>query len=209
MAIKGKRKSQQRGSQARRRPAQAPRPAVGTRRRPPWYRTTAGQVIASLVFLVVAIAVIAVVAHVRSSSKERSQSQSQLETYTGKIRSVLATITPDVTAMTGAPSSSDDAAGIKALDKSTDEWAKTFEGSISEIGQAAPAAGAADAQQVFSDAVQLYSTVVQTLKVVPSVGADEQTTLLGLAQAQLAQATQLWTTGVQLLDQARSDVGLD
>lgn len=208
MAIKGKRKSQNRGSQARRRPATAPRPAVGSRRRPPWYRTTTGQVIATLLFLVVLITTIALVAHVRHNSQQRSQAQAQLETYTGKIRSVLVKITPTATEMTSAPTSSTDPNAINALKKSTADWAKSFDSGVSDLQQIAPVASATDASQLFTQSLQLYSTAVQSYKLVPSVPSKVQDTALAAAQAEFTEAGQLWTTAVSLLDRARSDVGL-
>ncbi|MFN2389188.1 MAG: hypothetical protein ABR575_06220, partial [Actinomycetota bacterium] len=46
MAIKGKKKSQSRGSQGQRRPAAAPRPTYAPRRATRWYQTPAGRLAA-------------------------------------------------------------------------------------------------------------------------------------------------------------------
>jgi hypothetical protein len=161
-----------------------------------------------LVFLVVLISAVALVAHVRNSSKNRTASQDQLEIYTGKIRSILAKITPTATEMAGAPTSNSDPAAVTALTKSTTNWAKTWEATVTELQQIPPAPGATTASQLFTESVQLYSTTVQTFKVVPDIAASQQDALLGTAQAQLSEAGQLWTTGVAVLDQARDDVGL-
>ncbi|MDQ3957514.1 MAG: hypothetical protein M3273_04245, partial [Actinomycetota bacterium] len=48
MAIKGKKKSQSRGSQGLRRPAAAPRPVYTGRRHTPWYKTTEGRLIGGI-----------------------------------------------------------------------------------------------------------------------------------------------------------------
>lgn len=164
--------------------------------------------IASLVFLVILIVVIAVIAHVKNNSKASAATQNQLETYTGKVRSILANITPPVTEMTSAPTSNADPAAIQKLNKSVPDWEKAFESSITEVQTVLPAAGTDAATQLFTESIQLYSTAVQTYKLVPDLPADQQDAVLGTAQAQVVQANQLWTTGVDLLDQARSDAGL-
>ena len=53
MAIKGKKKSQSRGSQGQRRPAAAPRPVYTGRRHTPWYKTTEGRLIGGMLIAVV------------------------------------------------------------------------------------------------------------------------------------------------------------
>ncbi|MFN2594807.1 MAG: hypothetical protein ABR579_07975 [Actinomycetota bacterium] len=182
---------------------------MGSRRKPPWYRTTPGQVVAVLVALAVVIAVIAVVQHVRNNSKQNSATQHLLDTYTGRVRSLLVKITPAATEMTGAPSSNTDPKAVAALKKSTTDWAKTFEGALTEMQQVAGTGSASpEATQVFTQSLQLYSTSVQTFKVVPSLASDQQDTILGTAQAEFAEAGDLWTTAVSLLDKARDDVGL-
>ena len=82
MAIKGKKKSQSRGSQGVRRPAAAPRPTVSARRKTSWWRTRDGLLIGGI-FLVVAIGVVVwLVISAQDRAEQREQEQATLETAT-------------------------------------------------------------------------------------------------------------------------------
>ena len=82
MALKGKKKSRVRGSQAKRRPASAPRPAYGSHEKPRWYQTTQGMVIGFIIAAVLVVFVWWFVADKRSESQARETKQEQLQAYT-------------------------------------------------------------------------------------------------------------------------------
>jgi hypothetical protein len=73
MPVKGKKKAQARGSQGRRRPAQAPRPVVAPRKPPAWYRTGPGRAVLVIVVLAVIGGVVAAVAATRGDSGAGNQ----------------------------------------------------------------------------------------------------------------------------------------
>src|SRR3954447_19811810 len=94
MAIKGKKKAQRRGSQARRHPAAAPR-TTPTSRRIAWYQTPAGLIMAGLLgAAVVAIIITGIVTAFGDTGKPAAtpREQNQIDTYTGKIRGVTQSV---------------------------------------------------------------------------------------------------------------------
>ncbi|MBA3431631.1 MAG: hypothetical protein H0U16_09150, partial [Actinobacteria bacterium] len=101
MAIKGKKKPQNRGGRARRAPAAAPRPVVGGRGREPWYRTTRDRLIAGAVGAAALIALVAVIANARSNSSDLAQRREGIENYAGEVRGLLQRVSPSATDMAG------------------------------------------------------------------------------------------------------------
>src|SRR5918999_3656067 len=156
MAIKGKKKSQSRGSQARRRPAAAPRAIAAGRRRPPWYRTPQGRV-AIIAFLVVVAAVITgFVLNARSNSAKLADRQAAMEEYTGSVRAALQTLTPAASDMLTTPADAGDFAGLSRLPRRAKGWSETINAALDQIVVLQPPARAILAQSFFEQSGQLY-----------------------------------------------------
>src|SRR5688500_9413392 len=117
MALKRKKKSRARGSQARRRPASAPRPAYGSREKPPWYQTTQGMVIGFLVIVTLVIFVWWWVADSRSESQARSFQREELQSYTSDLRTLIQNLTPTASEISASGTLSD-----KELEESAKAW---------------------------------------------------------------------------------------
>ncbi|HYO61272.1 MAG TPA: hypothetical protein VEU29_05185, partial [Actinomycetota bacterium] len=94
MAIKGKKKSQQRGSQGQRRPAAAPRPVYTGRKHTPWYKTNEGRLIGGLLIAVILGVTIWLVADAQNKSKERTATRESLEQYVKTVRSFTNALGP-------------------------------------------------------------------------------------------------------------------
>jgi hypothetical protein len=203
MAVKGKKKSQSRGSQGRRRPAQAPRAVYGGRSHQPWYRSTASRVVAALVLLVALLAIVLVV---RSGSDQGNltQRQNALDQYTGDVRALLQTITPAATDEDGVPNKLT-TPETKALETQSKSWQVQLLKAQQTAGNVtAPTPGTQSANIIFGESIQLYSQAATIFGLAPSTSSSVQVKMLASAASLRDQATALWQEGVNVLDQARS-----
>lgn len=209
MALKGKRKSGTRGSQGRRRPATAPRPAPAPGRRLPWYHTNGGRLgIGIAIALVVGVAWWAI-ATAQSNADRLEDRQATLEDYTGTIRAVSQSITQPAGDMTAVAPEPDDAAA-EGLAESSGRWATALteaQGPLVESFPPSPALQRANA--LFQQSLQLYDSAARTYGLVPRAEGRLRTELLARAAAQRDQATALWSTAVALLDAARAAAEMD
>lgn len=203
MAIKGKKKSQSRGSQARRRPAAAPR-AIAVRQRTPWYRTPQGRA-AIVVFLLIVIGVVTgLILHAKSNSSKLADRQDVVERYTGSVRSLLQTMTPAGSEMATAATDPNDAASILALKKSAKGWKDTLNQASDEAGTLRPPTSAATADSLFQQSVALYLSAAQLYALVPDANDATRPQLLANATTVRDQANQLWANAISTLDDLRS-----
>jgi hypothetical protein len=203
MAVKGKKKSQSRGSQGRRRPATAPRAAYASRAREPWYRTPRGQAIAALVLL---IALVVIVAVVRSGSNgtDLTNRQNAIDQYTGDVRALLQSITPAATAENGVPNKLN-AKQAKALKKASQTWLSEVTAAQQSAGKVvAPTPATQSANIAFVESIQLYGQAASIYGLVSSTSPAVQAKLLVSGGNLRNQASALWQEGINILDQARS-----
>jgi len=204
MAIKGKKKTQQRGSQARRRPTPAPRPEPRAPRIP-WYRkpVIVTPLIVALVIVIGAGA--AVIANNRSESKEKEQRQEALQAFTGRVRAMLQRVDPIVGAMVAAGGSQE---APETLAEDTESWATALEGAVVEVSQIVPPPGTESASQLLGQAVGLYQGAVRTFAVATELDGKDQGKVLERAAEQVGQASSIWQIGVTLIDTELADAGL-
>ncbi len=205
MAVKGKKKSQARGSQGRRRPAQAPRPVVAGRRRTPWYRTQTGVLLGSIAALVTVGLVIYGVMNARTTAAESSRLRTSLTRYTGEIRSLLESVRPPVAAMVAVPT---EGPPPEELFTQAESWVKELEAAATRAQAIPPASGQQEAQRIFAQATALYVDAARTFSDAALANEASQKPILLRAAAQRDHATAFWQVGVSLLDSARSEAGL-
>ena len=210
MAIKGKKKSQKRGSQARRRPAAPPRTAVQPRRTVPWYRTP----IAIAILGTLAIIAIGITVWVVQSNREDQQAlekkQEALTNYTDRVRNVLQTLRIPVEEMMAAPAALEDDKQAEALEKDAEAWTKDLQEIQGTFVGIVPDPSVQAAHSLFLHSIETYSSAAATYSLAATAGdADTQTQALGIASAHRDQASSLWTEATTLLDQRRSDAELE
>lgn len=204
MAIKGKKKSQQRGSQARRRPAQAPRPVTGRTAKKPWYQTTAGQSIAAIAVLVAIVIGLVLFNNARTAAEERELRQQSLENFTDQMNGLVQTVTPPATQLSQATQ-----APPEDVKQTSAEWSEAFSAAQAQAAQFPPAEGTSTVQQLVSQALNLYRGAATILG--QSADAEEAvaTELRAVATSQVASADAVWMAAVDLLDEARDAEGLN
>ncbi|MDP9222650.1 MAG: hypothetical protein M3P18_02130 [Actinomycetota bacterium] len=203
MAVKGKKKSQSRGSQGKRRPAAAPRGAYAARPHTAWYRTMAGRVIAALVLVIVLAAITAVV-QARSNPGDLTGRQNALDQYTGDVRALLQAITPPAVAEDGVPNKLS-ARSAGALKKKSARWVTQLGKAQQTLSQMAPPTPATqNATIMFLESVQLYTQAANIYKLAPATSPPAQVKILASGASLRDQATALWQQGTNMLDQARS-----
>ena len=202
MAIKGKKKSQTRGSQARRRPATAPR-AAGATRPAPWYHTTSGRVMLAVVGAVVLGGVMWAVANAQASARDLRQRQRALDQFTGQIRAVLDMMNPVSAEMATVPET---AAGpdVVKLQKDTTTWLKSLQQVRTQLSGIPVLPSVETASRVFASSVEQYVAAANAYQLAATVERDVQRKALVQAAAQRDQAAALWLTAVDALDMARS-----
>ncbi|MFP5353123.1 MAG: hypothetical protein ACLGIB_11255 [Actinomycetota bacterium] len=208
MAIKGKKKSQQRGSQARRRPAQAPRPLTTRSTRPRWYQTTAGQSIAAIATLVAIVVVLVLVNNARNENEARELRQQSLENFTDQMKALLQTVTAPASELSQATQTpaGDLPEGLK---EDAERWRDAFTAAQTQAAQLPPAEGTDTAHGLIGQALSLYRGAAEVM--VQVAGAQEGTAadLAAVATGQVASADAVWLAAVDVLDAARDDAGLN
>lgn len=197
MAIKGKKKSQSRGSQARRKPAMAPRPALGKTQKPPWYKTTAGQTIAAISAMILVLVIIVAVNNARTEAREREQLEQSFDTYTDQVRTLLQSISEPASEMAAAGQ-----APPENLTRAAETWSEDFLAAQTQVAQLVPPEGASASMDLFAQSLSLFASAANTFTTAAEAEGDPRTDLLAAASAQVASAAQVWTAGVTVLDQA-------
>jgi hypothetical protein len=207
MAIKGKKKS--RGSQARRRPAAAPRPVISGGRRAAWYKTPGGRISLVLGILIVGIVGFVLWNNAQKNAERIDNRQEALDTYTGKVRALLQTATPPAAAMQGILPTAKDKA-LDKIGKDASGWIKSLEKAGIEASSLAPPPAVQTSGQLFGESIQLYLTAARTYRTAADIDEEgpRQQILQRAAEAR-DRASSIWTTAVSLLDQERSDAELD
>ena len=203
MAIKGKKKSQQRGSQARRRPAMAPRPATGRTQKLPWYKTTAGQTIAGITVLILVVVGLAMYSNAKSEADQRDRAQGSLENYTDQVNALLERISEPATEMAAL-------AGTPPEDLAADaeEWTTAFTGAQAETAQLFAPEGASASSQLFTQSINLFKAAAETLAVAATLEGKQQQELISAVSTQVQTAGGVWDAGVTVLEEARDEVEL-
>ena len=201
MAIKGKKKSQSRGSQGHRRPAQPPRPAVGSSQRVPWYKDTTWQVIGSVLFVLLLGIGWWAISTAQSNSKELEQRQENLQSYTDSLAALLQTFRGGSVEMATASSGTD----YEALTAQSKRWTALFEVAQKQAAQIQPPGSMTEAHQLFVRTVILLRSAAQTYGLVPQLEGQDQEDLLVRAAEARDSANSIWLTGVALLDAQRTD----
>ncbi len=199
MAIKGKKKSQSRGSQARRRPAMAPRP-VGRTQKPPWYKTTAGQAIAGITVLIAIVVGLALVNNARSAAQEKELAQETLENYTDQVRALLQRVTAPASELAAVPSAAPEDLADKAK-----EWSDNFAAAQTEVAQFIAPDEASASRDLFLQSLQLYKNAADTMGVAAGLEGEDQTELIATATTQVTSASAIWDSAVAVLDDARDE----
>jgi len=200
MALKGKKKSRSRGSQARRRPAAAPRPAYGSIGKARWYQTTAGLVLAFLAVATVGILVWWYVADNRAEAQELETAQTQLATYTESLKQVVDSVTPTATDLAAAGDLKDD-----ELVDQTREWTKQLAAAQAQIAQTTPAEGLEPLNGLVTQAVLLYIQSAEQYALLPSLEGDTRDNVAGKAAASFQAASGIFAGAIELLDTERQD----
>lgn len=209
MAIKGKKKSQSRGSQGVRRPAQAPRPVVAPRRgRTPFYRTRDGILLLSIFGLVAVGVIIWLIMSARNDAAELQKRADALDDYTNQVRSFVQTISGPATEMTELePIVSEEM--TKTLEEDSDRWVKSLQEGRVQLGAVVPPEGAESLHQLFEQSLQAYISAAQTFAIVPQT---DQTNLQNLILVRGADqrdvASNLSASAIGILDDERGEVEL-
>ncbi|MFN2491248.1 MAG: hypothetical protein ABR529_16275 [Actinomycetota bacterium] len=206
MAIKGKKKSQTRGSQARRRPASAPRPIVAARRTP-WYRTERGRVV--LIGLAVAIVALVwwAVAGARSRAADLERRRDVIESYSDRVRALLQGVRPAAQGMSQTPTKLE-GQGPGPLGKSAQTWIEDLRVAETQAVGIFPAPAVSDAHELFARSVSLLLGAAETYALVPDAPKDLRTRLLERAAQQRDGAVGVWVTATRVLDAERAVVEL-
>ncbi|HEX2058173.1 MAG TPA: hypothetical protein VHI71_07365 [Actinomycetota bacterium] len=203
MAIKGKKKSQTRGSQGQRRPAAAPRPVYTGRRRDPWYKTTEGRLIGGMLIAVVVGVAIWLIADAQNKSRERSETREALETYADSVRSFTNALGPVAEDMSLVEADPD----IDALKKDAKKWSTDLSAAQAQIVAVPPPDEAVVAGRLFEQSLTSFLSAARTYESAADADGDLQAELLAQATEEREQARTLFETAVLALDAELQEVG--
>lgn len=202
MAIKGKRKPAKRGGQARRRPVSAPRP-VAPVRKPPWYRTTQGLVVAGAAAIVVVIAALWAIANARSRAAELDDRQDALRTYTERVRSFSQTVNGPASEIAAAGGLSD-----RELARQTRSWRRAFTSAQAQLSQLTPEAGTESSNRLIQSSFFLYGSAAEAYALVPDAEGETKNKLKAQGATQAAAAGGVFNEAITLLDEERRDADM-
>ncbi|MDQ4125685.1 MAG: hypothetical protein M3134_08810 [Actinomycetota bacterium] len=204
MAIKGKKKSQSRGSQGQRRPAAAPRPVYTGRKHTPWYKTTEGRLVGGLLIAVVVGVTIWLVADAQSKSRERTETRQALEDYVSTVRSFTNALGPVAEAMGTAPQTGGDVGELK---EDAAKWSTDLSSAQAQIVSVPPPDEASVASKLFDQSLASFLSAARTFETAADAEGELQAELLAQAHEEHQQATGLFELGVEALDAELLDVG--
>lgn len=203
MAVKGKKKSQHRGSQGRRRPAQAPRPAYTRPGHRPWYRTAGGRA-AAVGIAVVVLGLVAWLVVARSDDGVAEARRSSLNRYSDAVRSLLQEVRAPASAMAAV-------AGPEVPREVEDDapgWVAQLERATHRVETLPEAEGQDASRRLFKEAVLLYLDAAKTFELAATLRGDAAEEALTRAADQRNRATGVWDVATGLLDGARTEAEL-
>ncbi len=206
MAIKGKKKAQQR-SKAKRRPGGAPRVQYSHHEHIPWYQTSGGRV-GIAVGLVLLIGIIAaVVVTVTREPQADVRAQGELEGYTTQVGAVLFASGDAGAGLAQAPTASDDDA-FAGLEKDAGKWVTALKSAQLTAAQVPSPRQAPTVAELFQSSLGIYLESARLYELAAGAEGKDADRLLKRAAAKLDLATTVWTNALVLLDEARTDVDL-
>lgn len=206
MAIKGKKKSQSRGSQGQRRPAAAPRPVYTGRKHTPWYKTNEGRLIGGMLIAVIVGVTIWLVADAQSKSRERTETREALEDYVQTVRSFTNALGPVAEDMGLAPQTGPDVGELK---QDAAKWSTDLSAAQAQIVSVPPPDEASVASKLFDQSMASFLAAARTFETAADAEGELQTELLAQAHQEHQQATGLFDLGVEALDAELLEVGGD
>lgn len=204
MAIKGKKKSQARGSQGQRRPAAAPRPVYTGRKHTPWYKTNEGRLIGGLLIAVILGVTIWLVADAQNKSKERTATRESLEEYVKTVRSFTNTVGPVAEQMGLVAPTDPDVADLK---KDAQKWTSDLSTAQAQLASVPPPDAGEVAGRLFEQSMASFFSAARTYESAADAEGDLQAELLAQAMEEHDQAHALFDLGVVALDGELQDVG--
>lgn len=207
MAIKGKRKSQARGSQARRRPAGAPRASFAGRHRVPWYRTERGRVWAAAAAALIVGLVWWAIARAQGQAADLERAQEALESFSGEVRAVAQTLRPAAVGMAQAPTEADGDA-LATLPEEARSWMRSLRAGRDALGRVRPTPAEAGAYGLFSQSITLYTSAARTFALAGEAPEGLAPRVLERAAEQRDTAGAAWVLATQELDRERARVQL-
>ena len=207
MAIKGKKKSQSRGSQGVRRPAAAPRPTATARRKTSWWRTRDGLLIGGI-FLVVAIGVVVwLVVSAQDRAKQLEEEQTALEQYTAALQPTLDAITPpasEMISLTAMPAEED----LDEVVDNADQWVTDLQSAQALVQQQFAPEGAQPVNDLVAEAIGLYITAAQSFASLPDAEGDTRSLIFTSATAERDSAGRVLSGAIGALDSLRDEKDL-
>jgi hypothetical protein len=214
MAIKGKKKQQSRGSQARRRPAMAPRPSYAGRGRDPWYRTAGGRVAAAIIVVVLIAALGGTIAAINSNNSAQQEKKAAVNDYTARVRTTLQELSQPVASLAAFPPQPSQRQ-LRQLPDAIVTWRNGIEGAQSSSSELRPPEDLQNVNVMFVESIIEYLSAINSYEAVTRVKGESRADrrlrelLIRNASDDRNRATALWTTGVALLDETRQELGLD
>lgn len=205
MAIKGKKKSQTRGSQGQRRPAAAPRPVYTGRKHVPWYKTTEGRLIGGMVIAVIVGVSIWLIADAQNRAEQRTATRESLEEYATSVRAFATTIAPVAEEMGAVPADPE----AETLEKDSGKWSTDLTAAQGQVTVLTPPDEAALANKLFLESLNSFLAAARTYESAATADGDLRGQLLTQATQQREQAATLFTLAVEALDNELIDVGGD
>jgi hypothetical protein len=203
MAVKGKKKKANRGSQARRRPASAPRPTFQPRTRTVWYKTPGGRIVAILFGLLLVGLIVWSVTSSRSEAAQLEQRQEELEDYTQRVRALIQNLTPAATEMGNAAQ-----LPVGQIEKRVDSWNSNFGEAQTTLSQTQPPEDLQPLSQLLLQSILLYVSSAETYELVPGLEADARRDVVTQATVSWTGANNVFASAIALLDDERAEAEL-
>lgn len=208
MAIKGKKKSGSRGSQARRRPAAAPRPVTTARQKTPWYNTATGRVLAALLVVLVLSGIGGLIAANRSEANRQKERLEAVEAYSDEIHSVVQSAATPVGEMSAIVPGAEPGQ-LRSLKRDAEGWTTDIEAAASRTSSVVAPEQVSNVNPLFAQAYQLYLTSARLLIDGADAEGQDQADLITRATEVRGHAEGVWATATSQLDEILTDLGGD
>lgn len=208
MAIKGKKKAQARGSQARRRPAQMPRTAVVPRRVVPWYRTNAFRATLIVVLVVIAGIVTSVIASNRASERARAARADEIGDFAADVRGLLQDVAEAGRGLDSAPAAGAelDGEGVTQLREDARGWSEDLQQAVDEAAGMLPPAGLEASADLLVQSLGLYRSAADLYGDAARAEGELRDDLLARAAEVRDRAAAVWSDAIGLIDAELAEV---
>jgi hypothetical protein len=152
--------------------------------------------------------VIWLVTSAQNEAKALEAERDALEQYTTQVGSAISSVEEPAAGMAALVALPEDEAGVEALAQDSEAWTTQLQAAQAQVASVLPDRSAQAVNELFVQAISLYSSAAEAFGLVPDAEGDTQEALFRQASNQRNLAGGLFGSAIGVLDQLRRDKGM-